>query len=122
MLACVVAYYTAGSFKTPGIYSEALRRKGRWEFDSELRRMRVGDIMRPDPPSVLLDAAFDEICSRFTLLPHNYLYVVDGKGSFHGVISLHDIKRFLTNPDLAKLVIARDIMRGIFLRSVQMIC
>ena len=114
MLACVVAYYTARSFKTPGIYSEALRRKGRWEFDSELRRMRVGDIMRHDPPSVLLDAAFDEICSRFTLLPHNYLYVVDGKGRFYGVISLHDIKRFLTNPDLAKLVIARDIMREDF--------
>ena len=111
MLACVVAYYTARSFRTPGIYSEALRRKGRWEFDSELRRMRVGDIMRHDPPSVLLDAAFDEICSRFTLLPHNYLYVVDGNGRFYGVISLHDIKRFLTNPDLAKLVIARDIMR-----------
>ena len=114
MLACVVAYYTARSFKMPGIYSEALRRKGRWEFDSELRRMRVGDIMRHDPPSVLLDAAFDEICSRFTLLPHNYLYVVDGKGRFYGVISLHDIKRFLTNPDLAKLVIARDIMREDF--------
>ena len=114
MLACVVAYYTARSFQMPGIYSEELRRKGRWEFDSELRRMRVGDIMKHNPPSVLLDAAFDEICSRFTLLPHNYLYVIDEKGRFHGVISLHDIKRFLTNPDLATVVIARDIMREDF--------
>jgi CIC family chloride channel protein len=114
MLSCVVAYYTARSFRVPGIYSEALRRKGRWEFDSALRRMRVGDIMRKDPPSVLLDAAFDEICSHFTLLPHNYLYVVDGKGRFYGAISLHDIKRFLANPDLARLVIARDIMREDF--------
>ncbi len=114
MLACVVAYYTARSFQMPGIYSEELRRKGRWEFDSELRRMRVGDIMKHNPPSVLLDAAFDEICSRFTLLPHNYLYVIDEKGRFHGVISLHDIKRFLTNPDLSTVVIARDIMREDF--------
>jgi len=114
MLACVVAYYTARSFQMPGIYSEELRRKGRWEFDSELRRMRVGDIMKHNPPSVHLDAAFDEICSRFTLLPHNYLYVIDEKGRFHGVISLHDIKRFLTNPDLATVVIARDIMREDF--------
>ncbi|HEY5778923.1 MAG TPA: ClcB-like voltage-gated chloride channel protein [Terrimicrobiaceae bacterium] len=114
MLACVVAYYTARSFQMPGIYSEELRRKGRWEFDSELRRMRVGDIMKHNPPSVHLDAAFDEICSRFTLLPHNYLYVIDEKGCFHGVISLHDIKRFLTNPDLATVVIARDIMREDF--------
>ena len=114
MLACVVAYYAARSFQMPGIYSEELRRKGRWEFDSELRRMRVGDIMKHNPPSVHLDAAFDEICSRFTLLPHNYLYVIDEKGRFHGVISLHDIKRFLTNPDLARVVIARDIMREEF--------
>ena len=51
MLACVVGYYTARSFPVAGIYSEDLRRKGRWEFDSELRRMRVGDIMKLDPPS-----------------------------------------------------------------------
>ena len=79
--------------------------------------MRVGDIMRHDRPSVLLDAAFDEICSRFTLLPHNYLYVVDGKGRFFGVISLHDIKS--SNPDLAKLVIAVTSCGRIFLRFVR---
>ncbi len=114
MLACVVGFYTARSFRVPGIYSEELRRKGRWEFDSALRRMRVGDIMKQNPPSVHLDAAFEEICSRFTLLPHNYLYVIDEKKSFHGVIALHDIKRFLSNPDLAQVVIARDIMREDF--------
>jgi chloride channel protein, CIC family len=114
MLACVVGYYTARSFPVPGIYSEELRRKGRWEFDSVLRRMRVGDIMKPDPPSVHLDATFDEICSRFTLLPHNFLYVTDERGRFHGAIALHDIKRFLNDPDLAGVIIARDIMREKF--------
>ena len=114
MLACVVGYYTARSFPVPGIYSEELRRKGRWEFDSELRRMRVGDIMKTDPPTVHLDAAFDEICKRFTLLPHNFLYVVDDQGCFQGAVALHDIKRFLTNPDLAEVIIARDIMREQF--------
>jgi chloride channel protein, CIC family len=114
MLACVIGYYTARSFPVPGIYSEELRRKGRWEFDSELRRMRVGDIMKLDPPTVNLDSAFDEICKRFTLLPHNFLYVVDDRGYFQGAIALHDIKRFLTNPDLAGVIIARDIMREKF--------
>ena len=76
--------------------------------------MRVGDIMKTDPPTVHLDSAFDEICKRFTLLPHNFLYVVDDRGRFQGAIALHDIKRFLTNPDLAEVVIARDIMREKF--------
>lgn len=40
--------------------------------------------------------------------------MIDEKGRFHGVISLHDIKRFLTNPDLSTVVIARDIMREDF--------
>jgi CIC family chloride channel protein len=114
MLACVVAYYTARGFRVPGLYSETLRRKGRWEFDSELRRMRVGDIMKTHPPSVQPEAAFDEICNRFALLRHNHLYVVDANGRFCGVISLHDIKRFLSNPDLARFVIARDVMREEF--------
>jgi CIC family chloride channel protein len=114
MLACVIAYYTARSFGAPGIYSETLRRKGRWEFDSELRRMRVRDIMKANPPVVRLDAAFAEICQQFTLMRNNYLYVVDEAGRFAGVVSLHDIKGFLTNPDLASLVIARDILRETF--------
>ena len=76
--------------------------------------MPVGDIMKTDPPTVHLDSAFDEICKRFTLLPHNFLYVVDDRGRFQGAIALHDIKRFLTNPDLAEVIIARDIMREKF--------
>jgi len=114
MLACVIAYYVARSFRMPGIYSETLRRKGRWEFDSELRRMRAGDIMKANPPAVKMTAAFDEICRQFTLIRHNYLYVVDDAGRFAGVISLHDIKSFLTNPDIARIVIAGDIMRETF--------
>jgi CIC family chloride channel protein len=47
-------------------------------------------------------------------LPHNFLYVVDDQGCFQGAVALHDIKRFLTNPDLAEVIIARDIMREQF--------
>ncbi|MEO6055180.1 MAG: ClcB-like voltage-gated chloride channel protein [Chthoniobacterales bacterium] len=114
MLGCVVAYYIARSISAQGIYSEALRRKGRWQFDSELRRMRVGDIMKKDPPTVGGSASFAEVCEKLTAVRHNYLYVLDDAQRFAGVISLHDIKRFLSDPDLARLVIARDITRENF--------
>ncbi|MEO6846734.1 MAG: ClcB-like voltage-gated chloride channel protein [Chthoniobacterales bacterium] len=114
MLGCVVAYYMARSLSAEGIYSEALRRKGRWEFDSELRRMRVGDIMKKNPPTVDSSTAFAEVCEKFASLRHNYLYVLDSQQRFVGVISLHDIKRYLNDPDLAKLIIARDITRENF--------
>ncbi|MEO8205204.1 MAG: ClcB-like voltage-gated chloride channel protein [Chthoniobacterales bacterium] len=114
MLGCVVAYYTARSLSAQGIYSEALRRKGRWQFDSELRRMRVGDVMKKDPPTVSASASFSEVCEKLTAVRHNYLYVLDDAQRFSGVISLHDIKRFLSDPDLARLIIARDITRENF--------
>lgn len=114
MLASVAAYYTAKSFPGKGIYNETLRRKGRWEFDSQLRSMKVGDIMRKNPPSVGLTASFEEICQKFTALRYNYLYVVGRENEFAGVISLHDVKQFLTNPDLATMVISRDILREQF--------
>lgn len=114
MLACVTGYYAARSLRGEGLYSETLRRKGRWEFDSQLRSMRVGDIMRANPPTVGLGAPFDEVCEKFTTLRHNYLYVTGPQNQFSGVISLHDVKRFLADPDLAKLVIARDLVREKF--------
>jgi len=46
----------------------------------------------------------------------NHLYVVDEAGKFLGVVSLHDIKSYLGEPDLAELVIARDIVRDDFPR------
>ena len=46
----------------------------------------------------------------------NNLYVVGLDGRFLGAVSLHDIKPYLGDPDLAGLVIASDIMREDFPR------
>jgi CIC family chloride channel protein len=47
----------------------------------------------------------------------NNLYVVDEAGHFLGAVSLHDIKPYLGEPDLAELVIARDILHEDFPRA-----
>ncbi len=114
MLGCVVAYFTAGSLPGEAMYKETLRRKGRWQFDEELRRVTVRDITKPNPAAVLPGASFAEICSSFQALRHSFLYVVEESGLFLGVISLHDIKRFLSEPDLADVIIARDLLRTDF--------
>jgi CIC family chloride channel protein len=114
MLACVVAYFTACSLPGEGMYSETLRRKGRWKFDEELRRVTVLDILQKAHNTVRPNAPFPEICRKFQSLRRSFLYVVDEAGVFLGAISLHDIKRFLAEPDLATLVIARDLLRENF--------
>ncbi len=113
MLACVTAYYTSFSIEKRSIYSESLKRKGAGTFRSRLRELEVREVMTPDPITVSPKARFGEIGEKFIANRFNYLYVAD-KGRFLGAISLHDIKNFLNTPELAKLVIARDIMRDKF--------
>jgi CIC family chloride channel protein len=114
MLCSVLAYYTAKSLEGASLYSEALKRKAATAPDPTLHEARVADMMRADPPTVAPSARFAEIARMFLNVRLNNLYVVDETGRFLGVVSLHDIKPYLGEPDLAELVIARDILRDDF--------
>ncbi len=116
MLCSVLAYYTAKSLEGASLYSEALKRKAASVPDPTLGEGRVVDMMRPDPPVVAPNARFAEIARMFLNVRVNNLYVVDETSRFLGVVSLHDIKPYLGEPDLAELVIARDILREDFPR------
>jgi chloride channel protein, CIC family len=116
MLSSVIAYYTAKSLEGSSLYSESLRRKAAAAPDPSLTEGRVADMMRPNPPVVSATAHFADIARMFLNVRVNNLYVVDNAGKFLGVVSLHDIKPYLGEPDLAELVIARDILRDDFPR------
>jgi chloride channel protein, CIC family len=116
MLCSVIAYYTAKSLEGDSLYSAALKRKAASVPDPTLGESRVADMMRPDPPVITPTARFAEIARMFLSVRLNNLYVVDEAGRFLGVVSLHDIKPYLAEPDLAELVIARDILREDFPR------
>ena len=113
MLACVVGYYTSVSIEKRSIYSEALKRKGAGDYQQQLAELHVRDLMKPNPLAIQPTARFAEIGEKFISSPVNYLYVTDN-GRFVGAVSLHDIKRYLNSPDLAELIIARDIVRDNF--------
>jgi CIC family chloride channel protein len=110
MLACVVAYYTSVSIEKRSIYAEALKRKGAGDYRKQLAELHVRDIMKPNPLTVPPTAGFAEIAEKFIATRFNYLYVTD-HDRFLGAISLHDIKNYLNTPELAKVVIAGDIVR-----------
>ena len=118
MLACVVGYYTSVSIEKRSIYSEALKRKGAGDYRRQLAELHVRDIMKPDPLVVSPNAGFAEIAQKFIATRFNYLYVVEHNG-FLGAISLHDIKNYLNSPELAKVVIAGDILRESFPPAVR---
>ncbi|HVS51161.1 MAG TPA: ClcB-like voltage-gated chloride channel protein [Opitutaceae bacterium] len=117
LLCSVIAYYTSKSLEGDSLYSEALKRKAATVPDPALSEQRVADMMRANPPVVAPGARFAEIARMFLNVRVNNLYVVDEAGKFLGVVSLHDIKPYLGEPDLAELVIARDILREDFPRA-----
>src|SRR5688572_16602336 len=116
LLSSVIAYYTAKGLEGASLYSESLKRKAAAAPDPGLGEGRVADLMRPNPPVVSPTAHFAEIARMFLNVRVNNLYVVDEAGKFLGIVSLHDIKSYLGEPDLAELVIARDILREDFPR------
>jgi len=117
LMACsVLAYYTSKSLEGDSLYSEAIKRKSAAVPDPTLNETRVLDMMRMNPPTVAPNARFAEIARLFLNVRVNNLYVVDETGRFYGAVSLHDIKPYLGEPDLAELVIARDILREDFPR------
>jgi len=114
MIASVVAYYTSLHFDRRSIYSESLKRKGALDFRLQLSGLKIADLMKKSPVTVQETARFSEIGSAFIQNRFNYLYVTDASRQFRGAVSLHDIKGYLNDPELAELVIARDIMRENF--------
>ena len=113
-LCSVIAYYTSKSLKGTSLYSENLKRKAAAAPDPTIGEGRVADMMRPNPPTLSANAHFAEIARMFLNVRVNNLYVVDAEGKYIGVVALHDIKPYLAEPDLAELVIARDILRDDF--------
>jgi CIC family chloride channel protein len=116
MLCAVIAYFTAKGLEGQSLYSQALRRKEAEAPVPVLPTGRVRDMMKENPPAVTATASFAEIAKLFLSVRVNNLYVIAADGRFAGAVSLHDIKPYLGDADLAGLVIASDIVRDDFPR------
>ena len=101
------------AIKRRSIYAEALKRKGAGDYRQQLAELHVRDLMKRDPITVSPVAHFAEIGEKFIANRFNYLYVTK-HGRFLGAVSLHDIKNYLNSPELAKVVIAEDLLHGQF--------
>ncbi len=116
MLCSVIAYYTAKGLEGQSLYSEALRRKSAETPQPEMPTGRVRDLMKVAPPQVKNTAPFAELARMFLSVRVNNIYVVSAGERFLGAVSLHDIKPYLGDADLASLVIASDVLREDFPR------
>src|ERR1700756_4123742 len=116
MVNCVVAYYCSSIFEKQFIYGESLERKGAAFFNRQLAETKIVDLIRRDPITLPPNATFAEIEKTFLQNRYQHIYVVGKQMEFLGAVSLHDIKEFLDEPELAHMVIAADIMKENFPR------
>src|SRR5699024_1652334 len=109
-----IGYFTAKSQMGESLYAEFLRRKAEHEPEARMPEISLGSLLRQGAPTVLPTATFQEICNAFVSTRINNLYVVDDQQRFVGVVSLHDIKPYLGQPEIAVGVLATDILREEF--------
>jgi len=116
MVNCVIAYYCSSIFEKEFIYGESLERKGASFFKQQLAETKIADLIRRDPVTLLSDATFAEIAKTFVQHRLQHIYIVGKEKQLLGAVSLHDIKEFLDEPELAQMVIAADLMNEKFPR------
>ncbi|MBV9672630.1 MAG: ClcB-like voltage-gated chloride channel protein [Verrucomicrobia bacterium] len=116
MVNCVVAYYCSSLFEKHFIYGESLERKGAAFFNQQLADAKIIDLIQRDPITLPNTSTFAEIAEKFLQNRMQHIYITANNGELLGAVSLHDIKEFLDQPELAKMVIAADLLRQDFPR------
>jgi len=111
MLVCVIAYYTARTFASDSIYSESLRRKQPQATRAQVSELRVRDLIKPPPATVLESTPFAEIARRFAGQPYRHLFVVSIEDHLRGVIALQDVEKHLQRQEPNNWVTAAGLMR-----------
>src|SRR5580693_7110903 len=116
MVNCVVAYYCSSIFEKRFIYGESLERKGAAFFNQQLADAKIADLIQPDPVTLPTNATFAEIAKVFVQQRLQHIYITGKDEQLLGAVSLHDIKEFLDQPELARMVIAADLVNADFPR------
>ncbi len=109
MLACVASFLVARQLQQDSVYSRQLQGALN-QPDTPLFLLHVRDLMKRDPVHVMETAGFEEIAGVLASHTFKHLYVVDHDRRFLGAIALQDLKPFLQEKDMPRMVIALDLM------------
>jgi len=113
MLASIGAALVYRSLMNESIFTLKFAREGRkLTFGREsaiLKEFHVEDVMEVNPKVISIAQDWGSIAELFLTHANEHYYVVDEVGCLTGRISIHDVKDFLHEKNLAKVLIADDI-------------
>ena len=114
MVACLPASLLSRSFYPYSIYTQSLQKKGidlSWRMEEAvLAGLRVCDLQRQDREVLQPADNYKTVVERFLASRRQRLFVVDDLGRLVGVVSLHDIKHLLDQPENLAHIVAYDIL------------
>jgi CIC family chloride channel protein len=117
MLCSIVASIVASMLDEDSYYTAAIKAKGEQLpggiEDMAIRSTFVRDVRQKDCVTVTDTASFDEVMQKVGSHRGDTIYVVDGQGTLVGRIDLHDVKSFINDPSLSRVVIAADLTRPV---------
>ncbi|WP_429343264.1 ClcB-like voltage-gated chloride channel protein [Paraburkholderia sp. GAS42] len=91
MLSCVVAYFVSRAIGKTSMYEITLVRNREEQERMRLRATQMRELIKPAETIVPLTATVQDMTRVFLEYPVKYLYVVDDKACFLGVVALKDI-------------------------------
>jgi CIC family chloride channel protein len=109
MLACVIAYFLARAGGGPAMYEITARRQRDDQARARLSATQMHELVKPAETVLPLHATLPAMLAMFRDHPVKYLYVVDERERYQGVVALRDLAALA--PDAAAGKSARDFVR-----------
>ncbi len=114
MICSILASFIASAIKKDSIYTQKLTRRGvdlsKGMEVTVMQATRIGDVMKTDMVVLNESESFNNLLQRVINENAINYYVVDEKGKYRGSFTVHDVKEFLNEKSLARLIVARDIV------------
>jgi CIC family chloride channel protein len=114
MVSSIISSFLSRRLRKYSIYTEALRHQGielPWRMEEAvLAGLTVEALLQEDPDVLRPGDPYSRVVDKFLSTNRERLFVVGEDGRLQGVVSLHDIKHMLENPDTLTAVVAHDLM------------
>ena len=119
MISCIISVLITSRLKKDSIYSLKLSRRGINLFQGQeinvLHSLKVSQVVKTDYERVYIDTPFRKLMDLTVRSPHPNFFVVDRKNHLLGVISIHDIRKFIYERDsLENILVAHDLLTPVY--------
>jgi CIC family chloride channel protein len=111
MLACVIAHVVARGAGGLSMYEITLRRQREEAERLRLRSTQMRELIKPAETVLPLGAPFAAMAAMFRAHPVKYIYIVDARQRYQGVVALHDLAAELLDEGAHRDKVAADFLR-----------